>query len=90
MMPLDVADHFRGSVSIWALVTSVDGSRQTTFDDSTPVHKQLIDIKYSKDTRKQFKPGLPYKGKVRKQSLATPVYAALMQTLTYYIPLSSD
>lgn len=66
MMPLDIADHFRGSVSIWASVTSIDGSRQTTFDDSTPVHKQLIDIKYSKDTRKQFKPGLPYKGKVRR------------------------
>ncbi|XP_029002338.1 C3 and PZP-like alpha-2-macroglobulin domain-containing protein 8 [Betta splendens] len=64
MMPLDVADHFRGAVNIWATVTSVDGSRQTTFDDSTPVHKQLIDIKYSKDTRKQFKPGLPYKGKI--------------------------
>uniref|UniRef100_A0A8C5EWZ4 C3 and PZP like alpha-2-macroglobulin domain containing 8 n=1 Tax=Gouania willdenowi TaxID=441366 RepID=A0A8C5EWZ4_GOUWI len=64
MMPLDVADHFRGTVSIWATVTSDDGSRQTTFDDSTPVHKQLIDIKYSKDTRKQFKPGLPYKGKI--------------------------
>lgn len=65
MMPPDVADHFRGSVSIWASVSSVDGGRQTTFDDSTPVHKQLIDIKYSKDTRKHFKPGLPYKGKVR-------------------------
>ncbi|XP_070764603.1 C3 and PZP-like alpha-2-macroglobulin domain-containing protein 8 [Enoplosus armatus] len=64
MMPMDVADHFRGTVSIWASVTSIDGSRQTTFDDSTPVHKQLIDIKYSKDTRKQFKPGLPYKGKI--------------------------
>lgn len=64
MMPLDVAEHFRGTVSIWATVASVDGSKQTTFDDSTPVHKQLIDIKYSKDTRKQFKPGLPYKGKL--------------------------
>uniref|UniRef100_A0A3P9P539 C3 and PZP like alpha-2-macroglobulin domain containing 8 n=2 Tax=Poecilia reticulata TaxID=8081 RepID=A0A3P9P539_POERE len=64
MMPLDVADHFRGTVSIWASVTSIDGSRQTTFDDSTAVHKQLIDIKYSKETRKQFKPGLPYKGKI--------------------------
>ncbi|XP_044217735.1 C3 and PZP-like alpha-2-macroglobulin domain-containing protein 8 isoform X1 [Thunnus albacares] len=64
MMPVDVADHFRGTVNIWASVTSIDGSRQTTFDDSTPVHKQLIDIKYSKDTRKQFKPGLPYKGKI--------------------------
>lgn len=88
MMPLDVADHFRGSVSIWASVTSIDGSRQTTFDDSTPVHKQLIDIKYSKDTRKQFKPGLPYKGKVRKQS--TPIHASLMQTPIYCIPLCSD
>ncbi|XP_077390785.1 C3 and PZP-like alpha-2-macroglobulin domain-containing protein 8 [Festucalex cinctus] len=64
MMPLDVADHFRGTVSIWASLTSTDGSRQTTFDDSTPVHKQLIDVRYSKDTRKQFKPGLPYKGKI--------------------------
>ncbi|XP_056132926.1 C3 and PZP-like alpha-2-macroglobulin domain-containing protein 8 [Lampris incognitus] len=64
MMPADMADHFRGTVSMWASVTSVDGSRQTTFDDSTPVNKQLIDIKYSRDTRKQFKPGLPYKGKI--------------------------
>ncbi|XP_061594140.1 C3 and PZP-like alpha-2-macroglobulin domain-containing protein 8 [Cololabis saira] len=64
MMPVDVADHFRGTVSIWASVASIDGSRQTTFDDSTAVHKQLIDIKYSKETRKQFKPGLPYKGKI--------------------------
>lgn len=71
MMPLDVADHFRGTVSIWASVTSTDGSRQTTFDDSTPVHKQLIDIKYSKDTRKQFKPGLPYKGKVSQQRMTS-------------------
>ncbi|KAK6467323.1 C3 and PZP-like alpha-2-macroglobulin domain-containing protein 8 [Huso huso] len=64
MMPADVADHFRGAVNIWAAVSSVDGSRQVMFDDSTPIHKQLIDIKYSKDTRKQFKPGLPYRGKV--------------------------
>lgn len=73
MMPVDVADHFRGSVSIWASVTSIDGSRQTTFDDSTPVHKQLIDIKYSKHTRKQFKPGLPYKGKVRRHHVNVTV-----------------
>ncbi|KAL1022981.1 hypothetical protein UPYG_G00035010 [Umbra pygmaea] len=64
MMPLDVADHFRGTVNMWVSLTSTDGGRQTTFDDSTPVHKQLIDIKYSKDTRKQFKPGLPYNGKI--------------------------
>uniref|UniRef100_A0A4W4E1G7 Kazal-like domain-containing protein n=1 Tax=Electrophorus electricus TaxID=8005 RepID=A0A4W4E1G7_ELEEL len=64
MMPVDVTDHFRGKVNMWVSVSSVDGGQQTMFDDSTPVHKQLIDIKYSKDTRKQFKPGLPYKGKV--------------------------
>ncbi|KAG8126756.1 putative C3 and PZP-like alpha-2-macroglobulin domain-containing protein [Naja naja] len=64
MMPADIPEHFRGTVNIWATVTSTDGSRQVTFDDSTPVQKQLIDIKYSRDTRKQFKSGLPYKGKV--------------------------
>nr|XP_033811133.1 C3 and PZP-like alpha-2-macroglobulin domain-containing protein 8 isoform X1 [Geotrypetes seraphini] len=64
MMPTDIPEHFRGTVNIWATVESVDGSRQVTFDDSTPVQKQLIDIKYTRDTRKQFKPGLPYKGKV--------------------------
>ncbi|CAH2293294.1 C3 and PZP-like alpha-2-macroglobulin domain-containing 8 [Pelobates cultripes] len=64
MMPVDFPEHFRGTVNIWATVTSVDGSKQVTFDDTTPVQKQLIDIKYTKDTRKQFKPGLPYQGKV--------------------------
>ncbi|XP_069818383.1 C3 and PZP-like alpha-2-macroglobulin domain-containing protein 8 isoform X2 [Dendropsophus ebraccatus] len=64
MMPVDYSEHFRGTVNIWATVTAVDGSKQVTFDDNTPVQKQLIDIKYTKDTRKQFKPGLPYQGKV--------------------------
>lgn len=54
---------------MWVTLSSVDGGQQTMFDDSTPVHKQLIDIKYSKDTRKQFKPGLPYKGMVRGGSV---------------------
>lgn len=67
-MPLEVTDHFRGAVSMWVTVNSVDGGKQTVHDDSTPVHKQLIDIKYSKDTRKQFKPGLPYKGMVSGES----------------------
>ena len=82
MMPLDVADHFRGTVSVWATVTGADGSRQTTFDDSTPVHQQLIDIKYSKDTRKQFKPGLPYKGTVR----AAPSHTLSGGTLDLHRP----
>ncbi|KAH0625707.1 hypothetical protein JD844_033906 [Phrynosoma platyrhinos] len=64
MMPADVPEHFRGTVNIWATVTSTDGSRQVMFDDSTAVQKQLVDIKYTKDTWKQFKPGLPYRGKV--------------------------
>ncbi|CAI9531416.1 unnamed protein product [Staurois parvus] len=64
MMPVDFSEHFRGTVNIWATVTAVDGSKQVTSDDTTLVQKQLIDIKYSKDTRKQFKPGLPYQGKV--------------------------
>nr|XP_055095106.1 C3 and PZP-like alpha-2-macroglobulin domain-containing protein 8 [Symphalangus syndactylus] len=64
MIPADVPEHFRGRVSIWAMVTGVDGSQQVAFDDSTPVQRQLVDIRYSKDTRKQFKPGLAYVGKV--------------------------
>uniref|UniRef100_A0A2K5LL25 C3 and PZP like alpha-2-macroglobulin domain containing 8 n=1 Tax=Cercocebus atys TaxID=9531 RepID=A0A2K5LL25_CERAT len=64
MIPVDVPEHFRGRVSIWATVTSVDGSQQVAFDDSTPVQRQVVDIRYSKDTRKQFKPGLAYVGKV--------------------------
>ncbi|XP_027442385.2 C3 and PZP-like alpha-2-macroglobulin domain-containing protein 8 isoform X3 [Zalophus californianus] len=64
MIPADVPEHFRGTVSIWATVTSVDGSQQVAFDASTPVQRQLVDIRYSKDTRKEFKPGLSYMGKV--------------------------
>ena len=59
MIPADVPEHFRGTISIWATVTAVDGSHQVAFDDSTPVQRQLVDVRYSKDTRKQFTPGLP-------------------------------
>lgn len=64
MIPADIPEHFRGTVSIWATVTTPDGSQQVAFDDSTPVQKQLVDIRYSKVTRKQFKPGLSYMGMV--------------------------
>ncbi|XP_059552320.1 C3 and PZP-like alpha-2-macroglobulin domain-containing protein 8 [Myotis daubentonii] len=64
MIPTDIPEHFRGTVSIWAAVTTTDGSQQVAFDDSTPVQKQLVDIRYSKATRKQFKPGLSYVGMV--------------------------
>ncbi|XP_047387857.1 C3 and PZP-like alpha-2-macroglobulin domain-containing protein 8 [Sciurus carolinensis] len=64
MIPAGVPEHFRGRVSIWATVTSTDGSQEVAFDDSTPVQRQLVDVRYSRDTRKQFKPGLAYVGKV--------------------------
>ncbi|XP_072642949.1 C3 and PZP-like alpha-2-macroglobulin domain-containing protein 8 isoform X3 [Canis lupus baileyi] len=87
MIPADVPEHFRGTVSIWATVTSVDGSQQVAFDDSTPVQRQLVDIRYSKDTRKQFKPGLSYVGKTKVTALqGKPVGA---QYLPSYLSLSS-
>ncbi|XP_078742084.1 C3 and PZP-like alpha-2-macroglobulin domain-containing protein 8 [Lampetra fluviatilis] len=64
LMPPNVPEHFRGALSVWATVVASDGSKQIAFDDSTLVHKQLVDIKYSRETRKQFKPGLPYHGKL--------------------------
>ncbi|XP_077715629.1 C3 and PZP-like alpha-2-macroglobulin domain-containing protein 8 isoform X2 [Canis aureus] len=87
MIPADVPEHFRGTVSIWATVTSVDGSQQVAFDDSTPVQRQLVDVRYSKDTRKQFKPGLSYVGKTKVTALqGKPVGA---QYLPSYLSLSS-
>ncbi|XP_078578004.1 C3 and PZP-like alpha-2-macroglobulin domain-containing protein 8 [Branchiostoma floridae x Branchiostoma japonicum] len=59
-----LSDHFRGVLVVEATVTTGDGSTQTAVDDSTPVNKQLIDIEFSPDTRRHFKPGLPYIGKV--------------------------
>ncbi|XP_066270898.1 C3 and PZP-like alpha-2-macroglobulin domain-containing protein 8 [Branchiostoma lanceolatum] len=59
-----LSDHFRGVLVVEATVTTGDGGTQTAVDDSTPVNKQLIDIEFSPDTRRHFKPGLPYIGKV--------------------------
>lgn len=64
MIPADVPEHFRGTVSIWATVTTMDGAQQVASDDSTPVQKQLVDIQCSRVTRKQFKLGLSYVGMV--------------------------
>ncbi|XP_077993522.1 C3 and PZP-like alpha-2-macroglobulin domain-containing protein 8 [Glandiceps talaboti] len=61
---MELSDHFRGVLYIEATVTSIDGSTSTAVEDSVPVHKQLAEIEFSKDTRKHFKPGLPYKGKI--------------------------
>ncbi|XP_027403939.1 C3 and PZP-like alpha-2-macroglobulin domain-containing protein 8 isoform X4 [Bos indicus x Bos taurus] len=87
MIPADVPEHFRGTISIWATVTAVDGSHQVAFDDSTPVQRQLVDIRYSKDTRKQFKPGLSYVGKTKVTALSGKPVGA--QYLPSYLSLSS-
>ncbi|KAF4014391.1 hypothetical protein G4228_005781 [Cervus hanglu yarkandensis] len=87
MIPADVPEHFRGTISIWAMVTAADGSHQVAFDDSTPVQRQLVDIRYSKDTRKQFKPGLSYVGKTKVTALSGKPVGA--QYLPSYLSLSS-
>ena len=60
----DVDHHFRGYLHIYAKVKSEDGSEFTAFDDSTPVSREKVDIEFTFDTRRHFKPGLPFVGKV--------------------------
>ncbi|XP_006818919.1 C3 and PZP-like alpha-2-macroglobulin domain-containing protein 8 [Saccoglossus kowalevskii] len=60
----DLSNYFRGILYIEASITSIDGSTTVGTDDTTPVHTKLVDMKFTKDTRKHFKPGLPYKGKL--------------------------
>ncbi|XP_072019893.1 LOW QUALITY PROTEIN: C3 and PZP-like alpha-2-macroglobulin domain-containing protein 8 [Amphiura filiformis] len=55
--------HFRGLIRIEASVTSNDGNAFTAIDESCLVHKQLVSLKFSSDTREHYKPGLPYFGK---------------------------
>ncbi|XP_033624111.1 C3 and PZP-like alpha-2-macroglobulin domain-containing protein 8 isoform X2 [Asterias rubens] len=59
-----LGDHFRGVVRIEASVTSDDGNVFVALDESCLVKKQLISLEFSKDSRKHYKPGLPYYGKV--------------------------
>ncbi len=58
-------DHFRGRLVIEAEVTTADGSTVRVSDASCPVNKHLVDLEFTKDTRRHFKPGLPYRGKVK-------------------------
>ncbi|KAK2151550.1 hypothetical protein LSH36_359g00063 [Paralvinella palmiformis] len=60
-------DHFRGQLHLVAEVTTPDGSIVRATDDSCPVNKQLVDLRFSRDTRTTFKPGLPFKGRVLVQ-----------------------
>ncbi|XP_072173933.1 C3 and PZP-like alpha-2-macroglobulin domain-containing protein 8 [Diadema setosum] len=56
--------HFKGVIRVEASVTSSDGSVFTAMDETCMVHKQLVSLEFSPDTKKHFKPGLPYNGKV--------------------------
>lgn len=58
-------DHFRGKLLIEAEVTTADGSTVKVSDASCAVNKHLVDLEFTKDTRRHFKPGLPYRGKVK-------------------------
>ncbi len=63
-MTKNVPEHFRGVLHVEAVVKSQDGRSAKGVDDSCPINRQLIDLEFTKDTRKHFKPGLPFKGKV--------------------------
>ncbi|XP_054751982.2 C3 and PZP-like alpha-2-macroglobulin domain-containing protein 8 isoform X1 [Lytechinus pictus] len=56
--------HFRGTIRIEASVTSNDGNVFTAMDDTCLVHKQLVSIEFAPETKKHFKPGLPYYGRL--------------------------
>ncbi|XP_013402650.1 C3 and PZP-like alpha-2-macroglobulin domain-containing protein 8 [Lingula anatina] len=64
LFPYDSRSYFRGVLSIRAVVTALDGNTAEAIDESCAVNKQLVDLEFSQDTRKHFKPGLPYRGKV--------------------------
>ena len=59
------ADHFRGKLFIEAEVITADGSSVKVSDASCTVYRHLVDLEFTKDTRRHFKPGLPYRGKVK-------------------------
>ncbi|XP_064595766.1 C3 and PZP-like alpha-2-macroglobulin domain-containing protein 8 [Liolophura sinensis] len=60
----EVGDHFRGHVDVEAEVVTPDGKSVRASDGTCAVNKQLVDVAFSSDTRKNFKPGIPFKGKV--------------------------
>eukprot|EP00057_Strongylocentrotus_purpuratus_P031565 XP_785018.3 PREDICTED: C3 and PZP-like alpha-2-macroglobulin domain-containing protein 8 [Strongylocentrotus purpuratus] len=57
-------NHFRGTIRIEASVTSNDGNVFTAMDETCLVHKQLVSIEFAPETKKHFKPGLPYYGRL--------------------------
>ena len=70
-MSTGVKEHFRGMLHIDARVTTEDGHSVKASDITCPVYKQLIDLQFTGDTRKHFKPGLPFKGMVSNENLTS-------------------
>ena len=56
--------NYKGFLRIGADVVASDGSRFSAHDDSTPIASHKVEIKFSEDTKENFKPGLEYSGKV--------------------------
>ena len=65
LMSGDVSPHFRGLLHVEAVVETEDGTSIKATDNSCPVNRHLVDMEYTSDTRKHFKPGLPFTGKVK-------------------------
>lgn len=61
---MTLGDYFRGHLDVQAAVTTADGATVSVSDRSCVVNLQLVDIEFTEDTRRYFKPGLPYRGKV--------------------------
>ena len=60
----NIGEHFRGVVQVNVVVEAEDGSKVEASDSSCFVNRHLIELEFTKDTRKHFKSGLPYRGKV--------------------------
>ena len=73
------SDHFRGVLMVEAVVMTSDGHGVRAHDASCPVHKHLVDVEFTKDTARHFKPGLPYRGKV---GLCARIYVNRGLTIT--------
>ena len=64
VIPSHESLNFRGSLKIHAHVTASDGSSYDVIDDSTKIASHKVELKFSKDTKENFKPLMGYTGKV--------------------------
>lgn len=70
----DFGKHFLGRLNVEVEVTGSNGSVVAIANDSCLVARQLVNIKFTKDTRKYFRPGMPYGGKVGHQTSTRKKY----------------